>query len=400
MRVDGNSAFGKSFGLQQYPKVSASYVLSDESFWPLKFVETFKLRAALGESGKAPGAFDATRTWNPIAAEGGLSGFTPGQLGNPNLGPERTRETEAGFDASLFTGRVGIVYTWFKQKTSDAIINVAYPPSQGFATNQPENVGTLQNNGMELAITGTVQPTRWAELSGRLQYTRIKSKAVDLGGNLITIDALSRSYVKEGLPAPSYMGVKVRNPNDFAAPVVDSMQFLGATFPDQIINPSVTLTLFKRFTFEGVGEFQKGGHLLNAIGFQNAGLKIWQPCFAAQRALTKAAAGDAADLASISAFERAKCSINAAERDYSYWVESSDFFKLRSLSLAYDVPNNLVPGARNMTLQLTGRNLFVNTKYTGSDPEAADQRTSTFSRRDYYVFPPYRTFLFSVRTNF
>jgi TonB-dependent starch-binding outer membrane protein SusC len=400
VRVDGNSAFGKSFGLQTYPKVSASYVLSDEAFWPFKFIETFKLRSALGESGKAPGAFDATRTWNPIAAEGGLSGFTPGQLGNPNLGPERTRETEAGFDASLLAGRVGIVYTWFKQTTSDAIINVAYPPSQGFATNQPENVGTLQNDGMELALTGTVQPVRWAELSARLQYTRVKSKAVDLGGNLITIDALSRSYVKEGLPAPSYMGVKVRNPNEFAAPVVDSAQFLGATFPDQIINPSVTVTLFKRFTFEGVGEFQKGGHLLNAIGFQNAGLKIWQPCFAAQRALTKAAAGDVADLANFTAAERAKCSINAAERDYSYWVESSDFFKLRSLSLAYDVPNNLVPGARNMTVQLTGRNLFVNTKYTGSDPEAADQRTSTFSRRDYYVFPPYRTFLFSVRTNF
>ena len=34
VRVDGNSAFGKSFGLQTYPKISASYVISDESFWP------------------------------------------------------------------------------------------------------------------------------------------------------------------------------------------------------------------------------------------------------------------------------------------------------------------------------------------------------------------------------
>jgi TonB-dependent starch-binding outer membrane protein SusC len=400
VRVDGNSAFGKSFGLQAYPKISASYVVSDESFWSPKWIETLKLRAALGESGKAPGAFDATRTWNPIAAEGGLSGFTPGQLGNANLGPERTRETEAGFDASLFTGRLGVVYTWFTQRTSDAIINVAYPPSQGFTSNQPENVGTLQNDGMELALTGNLQPTRWADLTARLQYTRVRSKAVDLNGNLITIDALSRSYVKEGLPAPSYIGVKVRNPNDFAAPIVDSAQFLGATFPDQIINPSLTLTLFKRLTLEGVGEFQLGGHLLNAIAFQNAGLRIWQPCFEAQRALIAAAAGDNSKLATVNAADRAKCSINAAERDYSYFVESSDFFKLRSLSIAYDVPAGLVPGAKNMSLQLTGRNLFVRTDYTGSDPESADQRTSTFSRRDYYNIPPYRTFLLSVRTTF
>ncbi len=400
VRVDGNSAFGQSFGLQQYPKVSASYVVSDESFWSQKWIETLKLRAAFGESGKAPGAFDATRTWNPIAAEGGLSGFTPGQLGNPNLGPERTRETEAGFDASLLAGRVGLVYTWFKQRTNDAIINVAYPPSQGFSSNQPENVGTLQNTGMELQLTGNVQPVRWAELTARLQYTRVRSKAVDLGGNLITIDALSRSYVQEGLPAPSYIGVRVRNPTEFAAPVVDSSQFLGATFPDQIINPSLTVTLFKRLTLEGVGEFQRGGHLLNAIAFQNAGLRIWQPCFVAQRALIAAAAGDASQLATVNAGDRAKCSITAAERDYSYFVENSDFFKLRSLSVAYDVPAGLVPGAKNLTVQLTGRNLFVQTDYTGSDPESADQRTSTFSRRDYYNIPPYRTFLFSVRTTF
>ena len=68
--------------------------------------------------------------------------------------------------------------------------------------------------------------------------------------------------------------------------------------------------------------------------------------------------------------------------------------------MSYDVPKRLVPGTRNVTVQLTGRNLFVSTNYTGTDPEVADQSTSTFSRRDYYNFPPYRTFLFSVRTGF
>jgi outer membrane receptor protein involved in Fe transport len=123
-RVDGNSAFGTGFGLQTYPKLSASYVISDESFWPTRFIETLKLRGAIGEAGKAPGAFDATRTWNPIAAEGGLSAFTPGQLGNPNLGPERTRETEVGFDAGFWGGRLGAVVTYFNARTTDAIINV------------------------------------------------------------------------------------------------------------------------------------------------------------------------------------------------------------------------------------------------------------------------------------
>ena len=399
-RIDGNSAFGTGFGLQTYPKLSMSYVLSDESFWPSNLVETFKFRAAVGEAGKAPGAFDATRTWNPIAAEGGLSGFTPGQLGNPNLGPERTRESEVGFDAGFWGGRIGAVFTYFSARTNDAIINVAYPPSQGFATNQPENVGTIKNSGFEAQLTASFDPTSWSRLETRLQYTKVQGEAVDLGGRVLTIDALSRSYVKEGLPLPSYVGLKVRNPNELGAAVIDTNQLLGATFPTQIINPSVTLTLFKNLSIEAIGEFQRGGHLLNAIGFQNSGLGIWQPCFAAQKALRAAAAGDASTLANVNAKDRMRCSIVAAQRDYSYWVESADFFKLRSLSASYDVPKRFTPGARNLTVSVVGRNLFVNTNYTGSDPEVADQRTSTFSRRDYYVFPTYRTFLFSVRTSF
>jgi TonB-dependent starch-binding outer membrane protein SusC len=64
-RVDGNSAFGEDFGLQWYPKVSASYIISDESFWPSTLGAT-KLRAAWGQSGRAPGAFDKVRTYNPL----------------------------------------------------------------------------------------------------------------------------------------------------------------------------------------------------------------------------------------------------------------------------------------------------------------------------------------------
>jgi TonB-linked SusC/RagA family outer membrane protein len=399
-RVDGNSAFGKSFGLQTYPKVSGSWVLSEESFWPTALIETFKLRGAIGESGKAPGAFDATRTWNPVAAEGGQPAFTPGQLGNANLGPERTRETEYGFDAGLLNGRLGFVFTAFTARTNDAIINVSYPPSQGFTANQPENVGVIKNTGFEAQVTGNLDLASWAKLEARLQFTKVQGEAVDLGGRVITLDALSRSYVQEGLPLPAYIGRRVKNAGEFAAPIVEENQFLGQTFADKIINPSITLSLFNNFSIEAVGEFQRGGHLLNANGFQNAGLGIWQPCFAAQKALRAAATGDASALASVTAADRMRCAINAADRDYSYWVESADFFKLRNLSVSYDVPKRYLPGARSMTVTFAGRNLFRSTNYTGTDPEVADQRTSTFSRRDYYNFPPYRTFLFTVRTNF
>ena len=84
VRFDGNSAFGENLGLQAYPKISGSYVVSDESFWPKSF-GTFKLRSAYGQSGRAPGAFDAVRTWGSYSW-GGTSAFIPRNLGNSELG--------------------------------------------------------------------------------------------------------------------------------------------------------------------------------------------------------------------------------------------------------------------------------------------------------------------------
>ena len=149
------------------------------------------------------------------------------------------------------------------------------------------------------------------------------------------------------------------------------------------------------------GEAQLGGHNLNAIGYQNANLRAWQPCYAAQDAMTKAAAGDSAALAPFTALERARCTINTKiARDYSFWVEKNDFFKIRSISMTYTLPQRLLPGARNGSLTLAGRNLWASTKYTGMDPEVADQRDDQFARRDYYVFPTSRTFTATLRMGF
>src|SRR5204863_9374938 len=90
LRFDGNSAFGRALGLQVYPKISGSYVISEEPFWPQTLGE-LKLRGSLGWSGRAPGAFDALRTWLACTSNN-PSWFLPWTIGNPDVGPERTRE--------------------------------------------------------------------------------------------------------------------------------------------------------------------------------------------------------------------------------------------------------------------------------------------------------------------
>jgi TonB-dependent starch-binding outer membrane protein SusC len=160
MRVDGNSAFGKSFGLQAYPKASASWVISDETFWPEAF-GTVKLRSAYGKAGRAPGTFDAIRTWQNQGIAGEPA-FVPQNVGNADLGPEVTQETEFGADAEWFEGRLSSTFSYYRQITSDAIQGRVQIPSNGFTANQQVNVGKVRNSGTEVSVN--VSPIRSANV--------------------------------------------------------------------------------------------------------------------------------------------------------------------------------------------------------------------------------------------
>jgi TonB-linked SusC/RagA family outer membrane protein len=400
LRVDGNSAFGKDFGLQAYPKLGIAYVLSDHSFWPSKQIETFKLRGALGESGKAPGAFDAVRTWDPVAGDEAKPGFTPNQLGNPKLGPERTRELELGFEGSAFQGRYGLDMTYFNTRTLDALIQVRYPPSQGFLSRQLENVGAIQNHGLEARAEAAMIRTARVEWRGRLNYTNIKNEATDLGTESV-ISIGTSTEVRKGYPVPSLFARRILNPSErgVAQRVTDTVVFIGPTFPTKIIGLGSTLTLGNNLTFDGLGEFQTGGYNINFIGFQNALRGVWRPCYDAQKQLAAALKGDASAIANLTALERGRCAIDRTQQFSDFYVEPTDFFRLRYVTVTYRLPQRWLRGAQGASVTLSGRNLFLNTDYSGLDPESADQSDNQFARREYYQLPQLRTFSLSFKMN-
>ena len=379
LRIDGNSAFGTDFGLQAYPKVSASWVLSDEDFWEDGW-GSVKLRAAWGKSGRAPGAFDAVRTWNSrgLAGEPAL---LPDQVGNPEVGPEVTAEFEAGFDAEWLDGLFATTFTYYNQSTTDALFDVTQIPSLGFSTPQRRNVGEINNWGTETTID--ISPIRSADWGWDLglSVTTNKSEVISLGGlEQFRLPELTRSWVIEGEPAPVYVETWVENPDEIADPIIVRNHVFGPTEPTLMWSPQTSLRIPGGITFSAMGEFRggfyhPGAFTTGAVGRGAWAVDCWEwyvTPFAATAANGYRAPGpqDSHDLKpETPALFRAMCSRSTSTTGFS--VRKGDYFRLRNVSA--QIPMDFVFPERvsnsMLTLQLTNSYTWRNKDWGVFDPE-------------------------------
>ncbi len=209
VRGDDNSAFGKDFDFVVYPKLSLSYVVSDEPFFQNSIgglVNTLKLRGAWGRAGKQPDVFDAIQTYTPTIGPDGASVLTPENIGNPSLKPEVGSETELGFDLGLLNDQVAVEFTYFTQTTVDALVRVPVIPSLGFPGVQFRNIGEINNRGIELGIDGNVFRSENLSIDLGAVFSAFDNEVVSLGGQppiTQSSSSLNRQYHVEGFPLGS-----------------------------------------------------------------------------------------------------------------------------------------------------------------------------------------------------
>ena len=203
VRGDDNSAFGQNFDFVVYPKLSGSYVVSDEEFFQNAFgaVNTLKLRAAWGKAGKQPDVFDAIQTYTPTVGPEGASVLTPENIGNPDLKPEVGTEIELGFDAGILDDLVAIEFTVYSQRTDDALVRVPVIPSKGFPGVQFRNIGQITNRGIEVALNGSVYRSDGFGVDLGATFSTFENEIVDLGGQppiVQSSSSLNRQFHVEG----------------------------------------------------------------------------------------------------------------------------------------------------------------------------------------------------------
>ncbi len=145
VRRDGSSLFGENERWHTYYRTALAWRLSQEPWWPFASINEFKLHGATGTAGRRPG-FSAQ--YETYSVGGGV--ITPVSLGNKNLKPQRSNETEVGVSMVLFN-RVETGLTYAKTISTDQIVTVPLPAPGGF-TSQVQNAGTLDNNTWEFHV--------------------------------------------------------------------------------------------------------------------------------------------------------------------------------------------------------------------------------------------------------
>jgi TonB-linked SusC/RagA family outer membrane protein len=381
LRADDNSAFGENFDLVYYPKASVAWVVSEEPFWSVPLVQTFRLRAAYGESGQQPAAFAALRTFGATSGPNDVATVTPLDAGNPDLGPERGRELEAGVDLGMLNDRIAVELTYYDKRTVDAIVTRDAPPSLGFPGLQFVNLGEARNWGFETLIQGTILQSANFSWDATLTFARNDSEVLDLGSDapLVADPAFGVEH-REGYPMGSWFHVKILSaeldaegnhikstmmcadtapgavPCYTGTEVTAPRVFLGRTLPLHEGAFSTSITLFNRLRLYGMVDFKKGQSKWDH------NLRVRCSLFLVCRENVYPTEYDPV---AIAAYQ------NGASFGEAY-INEADFAKLREVSATYTVPSSLVErfGFGRASLTLAARNLYTWSNWSGIEPEA------------------------------
>ncbi len=430
-RIDGSSVFDKNNRNFFYPKVSGNYIISESDYFQksslAKYVNSWKVRAAYGESGNLTGigAYDRFNIYNVSPFLGRTSLTSPSTTISSDLKPERQKELEIGTDLVMLDNRLTFTFNYYNKQVTDLLVpNITNAPSTGFPT-ASKNVGTLRNKGFEILVTAVPVKTKDFKWEITANYNRNQNRVENLGVPFISfatgtgaVFALVPGYdapmfyttffardangneIKNASGIPVTARGPIANGQPFGTPTIDPATGLPfITGANSTIlrgnlgtpNPTYTTTLINSFTYKKW-----------TLGFQLdrvAGNSVFNADFR-----TRQGVGNGSEFAQLEhngQLPRGYISPTNGVYNIEEWrVESGTFTKLRELAITYNF-GKVNKTFSNLTVSFAGRNLISWDTYRGFDPETnATGQNSLLRGVDFGNVPIPRTFQLGVVANF
>lgn len=440
VRRDGSSKFGENRRWGTFPSVALGWVITKEPWMKNRFsaLSNLKLRASYGLVGNDEiGNFSYLNSMsvsNYILGNALSGGRTISSMGNQDLAWEKTGEVNLGIDIGLFQDRIQFSGDVYKAKTDNLVQSVQIPPSSGFS-NITENIGSVQNKGIELSISSDNIVTPNFSWHTNVNLTIARNKVLALGPNQTyfyagTSDEGHPSNIVEiGKPVGMFVGYKVLGLYRSQKDVDTSAHFPGA-IPGNLkvedVNHDGVITPVTDFTIIGnpYPKFQYG--ITSIMNYKSFGLNmVFAGSYGAQMYDAKLATIHNID----GIFPVLKDVIHRwrSESDPGNgWIPTTagpslgrvmfrdinsenilnaSYFWCKNISLQYTLPERITKKIfSDVTVYGSIQNAFVLTRYpgnpTGSNYRGMNGNSILTPGIDWNNYPTPRTFVIGVRVNY
>lgn len=420
VRNDGYSAFaaGKKFG--NFYSYSGGWDLSRENFWSRglsKVINSFKLRASYGKVGNISGIgnFSSFSFFSSGLYNGGAS-LAFSQAGNTDLTWETSKKSDIGFTFAMFNNLISGEFAYYKNNIDGLLLSVPNAPSTGMPNAVLQNVGSMYNKGLEITLNSTPVKGKRFNWNTSLNISNNTNKVTALAPGVPFITTATSletpSMTKVGYPVGMIYVVETRGVDaatgrrifvradgteilyNHQAPVASRWTYRSNGQVAPAINPGLDQKIWRNTAPKYFGGFDNNFRFDN---FEISALLTYQFDFYVYNG-TRATVLDQrfwnsttevltrwqkpGDVTKIPRLVYADNVSNGSAQPISENAQKGDFVKLRSLTLAYNLPASLTSkaGISSMRFYLSGQNLAMITKYQGPDPEVSSNGNSNTSQ--------------------
>ena len=427
-RRDGASNFGDNAKYGNFFSISGGWNINREKWFNADWVNVLKLRVSYGSVGNRPSSLYPQYDLYSISTNyNGISSALISQVGNKDLTWEKTYTTGVGFDANLFNNRLRIVFDYYNKFTSNILYRVPVSGITG-VTSRWQNVGEMRNNGIEMSIGGDIISTKdwlWS-VEAILGHNKNEVKKlygdnpdiqiIQGGGIGIAGEAehiLKPGYSSDCFYLREWAGV---NPENGAPQWYMTVKNEDGTITrektekyaqaDQVICDESTPKLFgginTSLTWKNVDLSASFGYSIGGKIYNYSRQEYDSDGAYSDRNQMKLQDGwsrweKPGDIAThpVATYNNPSGSNKTSSR----YLENSDYFKLRSLTIGYNLslPQYYIQNAR---IFFTGENLFCITNYSGVDPEIPAKSGSVIGSAGPSVYPSTRKFMFGINLTF
>ena len=446
VRADGSTVFSNKNKWGFFPSFSAAWRVSEEAFMKdVEWVSNFKVRLGWGIVGNdrisnylSMDLYEANKYG---IGNNTVTVLTPKQLKNANLKWEGASSVNLGVDLGFFDNRLNVTADFFIKDTKDLLLAQSLAHVTGFDS-QMQNIGKIQNKGIELSFNSTNIQTRNFTWQTNFNISFIKNTLKGLASGVESMYARSgfdsnftaydyiatvgqslgliygyefdgiyqssdfyttpdnQLILKEGITNNARYGtvkpgvVKYKDQDGDGIITTNDRTVIGNAMPKWYGGITNTFN-YKGIDFSFMFQFNYGNDIYNATRLY----------------ATQSRSGRRNMLAEVAdRWSPTNASNKVPSQDgyivddvYSRFIEDGSFLRLKNITLGYTLPHKWTRKfhASKLRIYATGQNLFCISGYSGYDPEVNSASSNPMTPGlDWGAYPKSRVFTFGIDLQF